>query len=58
MEVIKVNNQIVLQTAIIVDNLVTWQKNVIKGSMMHETKSYNKNYASLSNQGEEQLFMM
>jgi len=38
-EVIEVNNQIVTQIVIIVGNLGTWQKFVIKGSMMHEMES-------------------
>ncbi len=42
MEVIKVNNQIVTQTATTIGNLGTWQKIVIKGSMMHEMENYNK----------------
>jgi len=41
-EVIKVNNQITTQTTTTVGNLSTWQKIVIKGSMMHEMESYNK----------------
>jgi hypothetical protein len=41
-EVIKVNNQIVTQTTTIARNLGTWQKTVIKGSMMHEMENYNK----------------
>jgi len=41
-EVIKVNNQIATQIAIIVGNLGTWQIIVIKGNMMHEMESYNK----------------
>ncbi len=41
-EVIVVNNQIVTQTATIVGNLGTWQRIVIKGSMMHEMESCNK----------------
>jgi hypothetical protein len=41
-EIIEVNNQIVIQTATIVGNMGTWQKTVIKGSMMHEMESYNK----------------
>jgi len=41
-EVIKVNNQIVIQIVPIVGNLGTWQKTVIKGNMMHEMESYNK----------------
>jgi hypothetical protein len=34
MEVIKLNNQITIQTAITMKNLSTWQIIVIKGSMM------------------------
>jgi hypothetical protein len=41
-EVIEVNNQIVIQIATTAKNLGTWQKIVIKGSMMHEMESYNK----------------
>jgi hypothetical protein len=41
-EVIKVNNQIVTQTATTAGNMGTWQKIVIKGSMMHKMESYNK----------------
>ncbi len=41
-EVIEVNNQIATQTATIAGNLGTWQKTVIKGSMMHEMENYNK----------------
>jgi len=41
-EVIKVNNQITTQIATIAGNMGTWQKNVIKGSIMHEMESYNK----------------
>ncbi len=41
-EVIEVNNQITIQTITIAGNLSTWQKIVIKGSMMHEMESYNK----------------
>jgi hypothetical protein len=41
-KVIEVNNQITTQIAITVRNLGTWQKNVIKRSMMHEMESYNK----------------
>ncbi len=41
MEVIKVNNQIMIQT-VIVGNLSTWQKTIIKGNMMHGMESYNK----------------
>jgi len=41
-EVIEVNNQIAIQIATITGNLSTWQKNIIKGSMMHEMESCNK----------------
>jgi hypothetical protein len=41
-EVINVNNQIVTQIATTVGNLGTWQRTVIKGNMMHEMESYNK----------------
>jgi hypothetical protein len=38
-EVIEVNNQIEIQTLTIVGNLGTWQRIVIRGSMMHEMES-------------------
>ncbi len=41
-EVIEVNNQIATQTATNTENLGTWQKNVIKRSMMHKMEKYNK----------------
>jgi hypothetical protein len=41
-EVIEVNNQIAIQIATTAGNLGTWQRTVIKGSMMHEMESYNK----------------
>jgi hypothetical protein len=41
-EVIEVNNQITTQIATITRNLGTWQRIVIKGSMMHEMERYNK----------------
>jgi hypothetical protein len=41
-EVIEVNNQITTQTATIAGNLDTWQRTVIKGSMMHKMESCNK----------------
>jgi len=41
-EVIKVNNQIATQIVIIAGNLGTWQRIVIKGNMMHEMESCNK----------------
>ncbi len=42
LEIIEVNNQIAIQIATIVGNLGTWQRIVIKGSMMHEMESCNK----------------
>jgi hypothetical protein len=42
MEVIKVNNQIAIQIATTMGNLVTWQIIVIKESMMHEMERCNK----------------
>jgi hypothetical protein len=41
-KVIEINNQIVIQIAITTGNLGTWQRIVIKGSMMHEMESCNK----------------
>ncbi len=41
-EVIEVNNQITTQITTNLGNLGTWQRTVIKGSMMHEMESYNK----------------
>jgi hypothetical protein len=41
-EVIEVNNQITIQTIIIMGNLSTWLKIVIKGNMMHEMECCNK----------------
>jgi len=41
-EVIEVNNQITIQIATIAGNLGTWQRTIIKGSMMHKMESYNK----------------
>ncbi len=41
-DIIKVNNQITIQIVITMGNLGTWQKIVIKGSMMHEMESCNK----------------
>jgi len=41
-EVIEVNNQIMIQIAITMGNLGTWQRTVIKGNMMHEMESCNK----------------
>jgi hypothetical protein len=41
-EVIEANNQIASQTTITAGNLGTWQRTVIKRSMMHKMESYNK----------------
>jgi hypothetical protein len=41
-EIIEVNNQIMIQTATTVGNLGTWQRTVIKWSMMHKMETYNK----------------
>jgi hypothetical protein len=41
-EVIEVNNQITIQIATTARNLGTWQRTVIKRSMMHEMESCNK----------------
>ncbi len=41
-KIIEVNNQITIQTIITARNLGTWQRTVIKGSMMHEMESCNK----------------
>ncbi len=35
-EVIKINNQLATQIVTIGGNLGTWQRTIIKGSMMHE----------------------
>ncbi len=42
LEIIEVNNQITTQIVTIVGNLGTWQRTVIKRSMMHEMESCNK----------------
>ncbi len=42
LEIIEVNNQIAIQIATIAGNLGTWQRTVIKGSMMHEMESCNR----------------
>jgi hypothetical protein len=42
LEVIEVNNQITTQTATTTGNLGTWQRIVIKRSMMHEMENFNK----------------
>jgi aspartate 1-decarboxylase len=41
-EVIEVNNQIAIQTVTIAGSMGTWQRIVIKGSMMHKMESCNK----------------
>jgi len=41
-EIIEVNNQITIQTIIIVGNLGTWQRIVVKRNMMHEMETFNK----------------
>ncbi len=41
-EVNEVNNQIEIQIATTVGNRGTWQRTVIKGSMMHKMESCNK----------------
>ncbi len=41
-EVIEVNKQIMTQTVTTVGSLGTWQRIVIKGSLMHEMESCNK----------------
>jgi len=41
-EVIEVNKQITTQIAITLGNLGTWQRTIIKESMMHEMGSCNK----------------
>ncbi len=42
LKIIEVNNQIAIQIATIARNLGTWQRIVIKGSMMHEMESCNR----------------
>ncbi len=42
LEIIEVNNQITIQIATIAGNLGTWQRTIIKGSMMHEMESCNR----------------
>jgi hypothetical protein len=41
-EIIEVNNQITIQIATTAKNLGTWQKTIIKGSMMHKMENCNK----------------
>ncbi len=38
-EVIEVNNQIAIQITTTVGNLGTWQRTIVKGSMMHKWKA-------------------
>ncbi len=47
-EVIEVNNQITIQVATTTRNLGTWQRIVIKESMMHEMESCNKGIVALA----------
>jgi hypothetical protein len=42
LEIIEVNNQITIQIATTAGNLGTWQRTIIKRSMMHEMESCNK----------------
>jgi hypothetical protein len=42
LEIIEVNNQIATQIVTIAGNLGTWQRTIIKKSMMHEMESFNK----------------
>ncbi len=42
LEIIQVNNQIAIQIATTAGNLGTWQRTVIKGSMMHEMERCNR----------------
>ncbi len=42
LQIIEVNNQIAIQIAITAGNLGTWQRTIIKGSMMHEMESCNR----------------
>jgi hypothetical protein len=42
LEIIEVNNQIATQIVTTTGNLGTWQRTIIKRSMMHEMESYNK----------------
>jgi len=58
-EVIEVNNQITTQITIIAGNLGTWQKKYYqKEHDARNEKLQQGNYASTSNQGDEQLFVM
>jgi thiamine phosphate synthase YjbQ (UPF0047 family) len=41
-EITEVNNQMAIQIATTTGSLGTWQRIVIKGSMMHEMESCNK----------------
>jgi hypothetical protein len=40
-EVIEINNQIAIQIATTAGNLGTWQRSIIKRSMMHKMERYN-----------------
>ncbi len=42
LEIIEVNNQIAIQITTTAGNLGTWQRTVIKGSMMHKMESCNR----------------
>ncbi len=42
LEIIEVNNQIAIQIATTAGNLGTWERTVIRGSMMHEMESCNR----------------
>jgi hypothetical protein len=42
LEIIEVDNQIAIQIATTAGNLGTWQRTVIKGSMMHEMENCDK----------------
>jgi hypothetical protein len=58
-EIIEVNNQIVIQIAITARNLGTWRR--IYYQREHDARNgklQQGNYASTSNQGDEQLFVM
>jgi hypothetical protein len=40
-EIIEINYQITTQTTITMRNMGTWQRTIIKRSMMHKMESYN-----------------
>ncbi len=59
LEIIEVNNQIIIQIATTARNLGTWAKNCYQRE--HDARNgklQQGNYASISNQGDEQLFVM